>query len=72
MAIQVHKLPNNTTCVHHCTLDGLSSRFSIWMGPDGKIQDGERLDWRDTSYPLTASQITRLESRYGYLGKAAA
>ena len=63
--MQVTRFTNGGFVVHKLYLAGMASRFSIWVSPQGILQDAERIDARGRAYPVARNSMAwaRLDGR---------
>lgn len=63
--MQVSRFINGGFVVHKLHLDGMASRFSIWVSAQGILQDAERIDRTGRAYPVKRDSMcwARLDGR---------
>jgi hypothetical protein len=63
--MQVTRFTDGGFVVHRLNLDGMKSRFSIWVSAQGILQDAERFDAKDRAYRVKRNSYSwaRLDGR---------
>lgn len=74
MAMQVARFNDGGFVVHRLFINGMSSKFSVWVDRFGKLQDAERFDSRGVAYTVRrgSSAWVRLAERVRVLAPAIA
>jgi hypothetical protein len=72
--MQVSRFTDGGFVVHKLHLDGMASKFSIWISPQGILLDAERIDSRGRAYPVKRNSMAwaRLDGRSQILASAIA
>lgn len=74
MAMQVAGFSDGGFVAHRVFLDGMTSKFSVWVDRFGRLQDAERFDSRGVAYAVRRGSAVwvRLAERVRVLAPAVA